>query len=153
MNRNYLISVLLLLANSTTGQSITQATFGSMGGQFRNGNVILAFTIGETLVGAQSSGPVRLGSGFWAIVPTSYVPMASIVYRFTGNGNFFHAANWQGGLLPPNPLPPGSEIIIEPVGNGECVLNSPYSISAGTKFSIMAGKRFLIPGNLLIVNP
>lgn len=153
MRKNALLALSLLFYCQANTQSITQATIGSMGGQFKNGNITLGFTIGETLVGTQSNGTVRLGNGFWTIVPISYVPAAAIVYRFTGNGHFFNAANWQGGQVPPNPLPAGSEILIEPAGTGECLLNAPYNISPGAKFSVVAGKKFLIPGFLQIVKP
>ena len=140
----------IFLCVSASSQSITAATIGSIGGQFRNGNVILNYTLGETFVGTQKNGNVILGSGFWTVVPTTYVPSAQTIYRFTGTGNFSLPANWEGGILPPNPLPAGAEVIINPAGEGQCILNVNYRVSPGAKFSIIDGKKCVIPTNLIL---
>jgi serine protease AprX len=71
-------------------------------------------------------------------------------YSFTGNGNWTDAANWESGMLPPAVLPAGSTIIINPAGNGECILNSSQQIAEGAYFTVMPGKKLLVPGNLNI---
>jgi len=49
---------------------------------------------------------------------------APTVYTFIGNGNWNNAINWANGNIPPAVLPAGDQIIITPLGNGECVLNT-----------------------------
>ncbi|MBL0358121.1 MAG: hypothetical protein IPP72_15195 [Chitinophagaceae bacterium] len=44
--------------------------------------------------------------------------MVPVIYRFTGNGNWSVAANWENNLIPPAVLSDGSEIIIDPVTGG-----------------------------------
>ena len=71
-------------------------------------------------------------------------------YTFTGNGNWNNAANWAAGIIPPASLPAGSSIIINPAGNGECILNSNQEIAAGAYFTVLPGKKLLVPGNLTL---
>lgn len=141
--------ILFISSLSAKAQSISKATIGSIGGQFKNGNILLSFTLGETLVGNQSNGNIKLGFGFWSVVPAGYVSIAITVYRFTGNGNFNNPANWEGGLVPPSPLPANAEVIIAPVeSDAQCILNIPFQVAPGGKFSVMAGKKFIVPGLL-----
>ena len=71
-------------------------------------------------------------------------------YTFTGNGNWDVAANWSNNTIPPATLPAGAEIIIDPLANGEAVLNITQVISAGAKFNVKTNKNFRVPGNLII---
>ncbi len=74
----------------------------------------------------------------------------SVTYSFTGSGNWNNPANWSGGTMPPAVLPSGSEIIINPSGTGECILNVQQTISPNCKFSVAPGKKLLLPQNLII---
>lgn len=78
--------------------------------------------------------------------------LASPGYRFTGNGNWDNAANWLNNSIPPAILSSGSQIIIDPVAGGVCVLNISYTLSAGAVFTVMAGKNLSISGNLEITD-
>ncbi len=71
-------------------------------------------------------------------------------YTFTGNGNWTDVNNWMGGIVPPAILPAGSSIVINPAGAGECVLNIAQEVMSGGYFTVMPGKRLLLPGNLTI---
>ncbi len=73
-----------------------------------------------------------------------------IGYTFTGNGNWDVAANWSNNAIPPATLPAGAEIIIDPISNGECVLNIPQTVLAGAKVTVQPNKKFTINGNLTI---
>ena len=44
------------------------------------------------------------------------------------------------------------EIIINPAGNGECILNVPLRMREGAKLTIVAGKKFTVNGNVRIAN-
>ena len=67
-----------------------------------------------------------------------------IAYSFTGNGKWSNIKNWQHGLRPPNPLPPGHKIIIDHQAGGECVLDVPFLMNAGINLEVKEGKRFLV---------
>lgn len=71
-------------------------------------------------------------------------------YIFTGNGNWSDAANWKFKLVPPAVLLPGNQIIIDPVNGGACQLDIPYTLSPGAGINTLAGKNFIIQGNLHI---
>jgi hypothetical protein len=73
-------------------------------------------------------------------------------YTFTGNGNFTEAANWQDELVPPYNTIIADEIIINPAGNGECILNVPLRIRSGGKLTLVTGKKLKINSNLRVVN-
>ncbi len=76
--------------------------------------------------------------------------LTPLVYTFTGNGNWDNIDNWSNQSMPPSLLPIGSQIIIDPPNNGECVLNKPLTISPGGILTVLPGKKFVIQGNLLI---
>ena len=73
-----------------------------------------------------------------------------VVYRFTGNGNWTDATNWSNKTIPPSSLPSGSEIIIDPLIDGECILNIPQTILTGAKITVEPNKNFRINGNLVV---
>lgn len=71
-------------------------------------------------------------------------------YTFIGSGNWTTAANWMNGEIPPAILPAGDQVVIYPVGNNECILNSNQTISAGSKIHVVSGKRMRVTGSLVI---
>ena len=71
-------------------------------------------------------------------------------FTFTGNGNWSTAANWSNGLIPPATLPHGSQIIINPSGTGECVLDVLQKVSSAASITVQTGKKFRVLGNLVI---
>ncbi len=78
--------------------------------------------------------------------------LSSTTYTFTGNGNWDVASNWQNSLVPPDSVTAGSQIIIDPVIGGECVLNKYYKLSPGATLTVVSGKTFRIPDYVQIVN-
>ncbi len=84
--------------------------------------------------------------------PNVSLSECSIVYTFTGNGNWNNSNNWLNGIIPPANLQAGAEILIDPVPTGECVLNVAQTVSAGGIITVQAGKKFRIAGNLSISN-
>lgn len=70
------------------------------------------------------------------------------VYTFTGNGNWNDVNNWDNHIFPPASINVGSEIIISPVQGGQCILNIPYTVTAGAKLTVSAAKSFIVKGNL-----
>lgn len=72
------------------------------------------------------------------------------VYTFVGSGNWNIEGNWEGMVIPPIVLTGCSQIVINPLGNNECLLNIPLqTIPAGTSIAVMPGKKFRIPGKLI----
>jgi hypothetical protein len=74
---------------------------------------------------------------------------ACFTYTFTGNGSWSIASNWAGNIKPPLSLPAGSTIIIDPEISGECILDVSQQVEQGAYFTVMPGKKLLIPGNLI----
>jgi Bacterial Ig-like domain (group 2) len=73
-----------------------------------------------------------------------------VIYTFNGNGNWNIAANWLNNAIPPASLQGLDEIVIDPVVNGECILNIQQYLSCGTKCTVIAGKKLRIIANLNI---
>ncbi len=72
------------------------------------------------------------------------------LYTFNGMGNWNVSTNWQNSKMPPAKLLSCSEIIINPSGSGECILNVLQTIAPGAKLTLMNGKKFRVLGNMLI---
>ncbi len=69
-------------------------------------------------------------------------------YKFTGNGNWTDTTNWQNKIMPPPIVPNGDSIIINPVTNGQSILNTSQTLSEGSHLQVNAGKKLIIPGQL-----
>ncbi len=81
------------------------------------------------------------GRGVWE----SNLNTTSIVYEFTGSGNWSTVANWKNGLIPPLTLTSAGEIIINPTGTTECVVDVVnQTISSGAKITVQPGKKIRI---------
>ncbi|MEO7768491.1 MAG: DNRLRE domain-containing protein [Ferruginibacter sp.] len=81
---------------------------------------------------------------------TYTIAPVSIIYTFSGNGNWDVAANWSNNAIPPASLPGNDQIIIDPIVGGECILNVPQTILPDGKLTVQANKKFTIAGNLTI---
>ncbi len=81
---------------------------------------------------------------------STYFAVNTMGYTFTGNGNWDVATNWTNNAVPPAVLPAGNEIIINPVAGGECILNSPQTISSTAKITIVSGKSLRILGDFIV---
>ncbi|MBK9256058.1 MAG: PQQ-dependent sugar dehydrogenase [Saprospiraceae bacterium] len=64
------------------------------------------------------------------------------VYIFTGEGDWMVASNWKSGVVPPDPLPSGSVIVIKPYNNGNCFLHQNRTINPGGDFFLEPGCNF-----------
>jgi hypothetical protein len=76
------------------------------------------------------------------------IPAVAVTYTFTGNGNWDQPVNWSNGTIPPAHLPSGSSIVINPEGDGQCILNVSQVISPGGKLTISQGKKFVVQKEL-----
>lgn len=69
-------------------------------------------------------------------------------YVFIGVGNWNINTNWSGNIIPPALLPANSEILINPPGSSECILNVGQTILPGGKITVLPGKKLRIVGDL-----
>ncbi|WP_153798749.1 ELWxxDGT repeat protein [Foetidibacter luteolus] len=70
------------------------------------------------------------------------VPLLPL-YIFNGTGDFDDPANWLNNQMPPQDVPGGVEVVIDPVGNGECILNVPLNLKGG-KLTVKQGAKLFI---------
>ena len=76
---------------------------------------------------------------------------ACAVYTFIGEGDWNIEGNWEAFLVPPAILTGCFEIVINPANDGECILNtSMQMLPPGSTITISAGKRFRVPGAIII---
>jgi hypothetical protein len=66
------------------------------------------------------------------------------LYIFTGSGNWTDPLNWSSNRIPPSILPAGATIIIDPLTEGTCVLDIPYTLAPNSSFIVNAGKSLLV---------
>lgn len=76
-----------------------------------------------------------------------------LIFTFNGNGNWTVTANWSDSIAPPPYILQNEMIIIDPATNGQCRLNTPFTVLPGASILIKKGKKLFIPGDLLIQSP
>ncbi len=101
---------------------------------------IRAYLPADTINGLHQNGEVAF----------SYNIRNKNTYTFIGNGNWSDANNWVEKTKPPSSLPAGSTIYIEPINNGQCVLDTTQNILTGANIFVSPNRKFLVPGNLNI---
>ncbi|MEO6730827.1 MAG: S8 family serine peptidase [Ferruginibacter sp.] len=69
----------------------------------------------------------------------------SVVYTFTGNGNWNEPSNWANNIMPPATLAAGT-IMIDHTAGGKCILNVAQIVSPNTSLIIKANKNLVVPG-------
>lgn len=72
------------------------------------------------------------------------------IYVFNGVGTWGDSANWTRGRIPPATLPECSEVWVDPAGDAECIMNSPFTVSPGARMQVKDNKRLRVNGNLTI---
>ncbi|MBC7886020.1 MAG: hypothetical protein H7X99_11135 [Saprospiraceae bacterium] len=78
------------------------------------------------------------GGLYKSTVPVN-LPQSS-VYRFIGNGSWESTTNWENNHKPSTELSGNKMIIIDPVTNGECVLQTPLQLTNGAVLKIRPNK-------------
>jgi glucose/arabinose dehydrogenase len=97
-------------------------------GEAEDGELYIPSLYSGTVYRVQANGPVQ--------------------YTFTGNGNWSNPLNWSNNTLPPLTSISGSIIAIRPIVGGECIVNTPVTIAAGTKLLIENNKVLRMVANL-----
>ncbi len=75
-----------------------------------------------------------------------------VTYTFNGNGDWNIESNWLNSNKPPSTLTDGDIIIIDPAGNGECVLSGEQHIQNNAQLKVNPNKKFRITTSLQINN-
>ena len=78
-------------------------------------------------------------------------PGISVIYTFTGDGNWNNSSNWSNNKVPPSTVTAGSQIIINPVSGGACILNVPYTLSSDATLTVNINKKFIILDSLSVL--
>ena len=116
--------------------------------QIGSSNTIGAATVGHAVVGGSTS----IGKSDLPIcTPGSVACTLITAYVFNGNGYWNIAANWLGNVIPPQVLPAGHIILIDPVPGGECVLNVMQTISDGATLTLLSERRLKVLTTLLFL--
>jgi hypothetical protein len=120
----------------------------SEGITFRNGKY--GYISNEKFVRTVGPFTVTVNQKLRSFDISNFVNNYFTTYIFNGNGNWSDSFNWRYNLVPPSTLIAGNEIIIDPVAGGSCTLDIPYTLPAGAKLTVNAGKKFLVQGNLIV---
>lgn len=115
---------------------------------FRNG--VYGYISNEKFVRYFGSIPFTVTQKLRSFDISGFVSDLPVTYRFIGNGNWDVANNWSNNQAPPSTLSASSQIIIDPVAGGKCVLNIPYTVLAGSSLTVNTGKDFEVSGKLTI---
>jgi len=74
------------------------------------------------------------------------------VYKFTGKGRWSDTANWENKKVPPDILLQNAEIIVDPAGDSDCVLDYPQYFSADVKLTVARGKKLVLRREITLGN-
>ena len=135
---------------STAGSS--QGYFVPNAAQWRTETIDLSSYVGQPGVIIEFQNINYYGNNMFVDnINITGTPLA-LVYKFIGDGNWDVPSNWLNNTIPPAVLTGSAEIIIDPVVNGECVLNVVQQINNNAKLTVKLGKKFRVIGNLIINN-
>jgi C1A family cysteine protease len=79
------------------------------------------------------------------------ISWSQVIYTFNGNGKWSDSNNWVNKLVPPKMLNNGL-IIIDPIADGECMLDTLQLMLPGANIEIKSGKHFILKDNV-VINP
>ena len=114
------------------------------------GNKIVAVTDNDSTSEFTAIATADVNFMFRGIALAPEATASTTVYTFIGDGNWDVAANWSNNAIPPAVLPAFSEIIIDPIANGQCVLNISQTIAKDAIITVKTGKKMIVPGALTI---
>jgi hypothetical protein len=81
---------------------------------------------------------------------TMTVTNSRTTYKFIGSGAWEDSQNWENNNAPPSTVSGCVDIIIDPAGATECVLNSTLTISGDVHITVVPGKKFKVLGSIFI---
>jgi hypothetical protein len=108
---------------------------------------------GKIMVGGNATDPSDPNQNYsYKAVLTQLKTSSTIAVTYTliNPGNWSNAANWQNGQVPPSTITAGTEIIINPGGNGEATLDTNVVVLTGGKIIVKPGKKLNVAANLTV---
>jgi len=139
---------LTVLRNTATPGSINSGSFAAKV-DFVTGTSPRSVAIGD-LDGDGKPDLVTANNFSTSVSVLRNADLPGVVYTFTGSGNWDNPANWSGNIVPPSIIPANTQIIINPTGSAECILNVPVTVNNSSSITVASGKKFRILGNLTI---
>lgn len=115
---------------------------------FRNSNA--GFISNEKFMRTYMGFPINIPQRLRSFDIRNFVSDLRATYIFSGNGNWSASNNWTDYALPVSPLAGNSQVIVDPLPGGYCLLDVPFTLAAGAAFKIGMGKQLMIPNNLII---
>lgn len=85
-------------------------------------------------------------------VACSFTSYSQTTYTFNGNGKWSDSVNWLNRIVPPSTLDSGSQIIVNPFGNGVCILDTLQFISYGASLTFAQNKKVIVAGDIYITD-
>ncbi len=134
---------------------------------YSSSNQVLSFFIGSDIKGGSYNQPLTHYNILRTLEELYQLPFAGasadssaikgiwlsqqpVTYTFSGSGNWNNSTNWLNNLMPAAITGQGSNIVINHTTGGQCILNIQYNVSAGTKLTVMPGKKLVINDDLTI---
>lgn len=145
-----LLDYWVLRLSIQNGNILWQKKYG--GGNRDESNAIKLNPDGSLIVAGYATyngGDVTNSNGY---VDYWIVKLIDNSYVFTGNGNWNIPSNWLNNKMPPTSLTGNAQVIIDPVPQGECILNISQYFGNQVKLTVKDNKKFRIQGNLQIQN-
>ncbi len=129
-----------LEASTSSGESVLYALVSGPA-TLSNGVIALKNVKGTVVVRSSSSRTAYFDSA--VAVTRTFRVLDSLVYTFTGSGNWSDSGNWNNRLVPPYNLAFGTKIFLNPTGS-ECLLDTPIVLPLGVQLFVQKNKRFRI---------
>lgn len=127
------------------GKNLSDALSVSFGTEAAASFISLNDSTVTAVVGPGATGKIKVVTPFGtALSSTNFTYLGPTVYEFTGSGNWSTAANWKNNLIPPTTLTNAEQVIINPSGTSECVVDIIQTISAGTSVTVKQGKKIRV---------
>ena len=128
------------------GTNLTGASAVKFGNTVAASFIALNDSTVTAVVGTGATGKITVTTPFGvATSANNFTYGGAVVYEFIGSGNWTTASNWTNGLVPPLTLTNAAEVIINPTGTTECVVDVVnQTISAGTKVTVKQGKKIRV---------
>jgi len=129
---------------SNTGDSIILFSSSSTINRWYRNNISVSGINQRFPINSVGSYKVETMDGNGCISSASQELTIPSTYTFIGNGSWDSLGNWNTPIIPPSKLLIGSEVIIDPITNGGCILNRNPTITIGAKLTIPPGKGIFI---------
>lgn len=101
-------------------------------------------------VGNAANGSGTGGDFIYAGTQTITRLQVSPTYTFIGTGSWDEPSNWSNNTPPPPIITGTATIVIDPIGDGECVIDQPKTFGSNVTFIVKEAKKLRIAGDLIV---